>query len=167
MEEETKEQKKRGRKTLSEQQLEFCKLVASQGMDPMEAMLQVYPGRKTYSRGNQNMLLNKLKSHPLVQKELERLFAIVRDNEVLGDLYSFDKGVRTLVEELDRANKRIEEVGYFSESMHRVILTTIQELNRMYGFNLVDRNGNSTGKSMNVTFVNVNQEGGVVFDAKE
>ena len=161
-----KERKKPGRKTLSEQQKEFCKLVASQGKEPMEAMLEVYPNRKTYSKGNQNMLLKKLKEHPLIQQEMERLFKIVRENEVLGDLYNFDSGVRYLHEEIERANRIIEERG-FSESMHRVILTSVQELNRMYGFNIVDRNGNSTNNGMNVTFVNVNQEGGVVFEAKD
>ena len=70
-------------------------------------------------------------------------------------MYDFDKGVQLLTENIEMAKKNIEQDGgHLSWNNHRIILTSVQELNRMYGYNIVDRNGN-TGGTMNVTFVKV------------
>lgn len=158
--EENKEKQTRDRK-LTDIQENFCKLIATQGMEPLAAMLEVYPSRKGYSTGNQNQLLKKLMNNPRVVARLKELYMEIRNNEVLGDMYNFDKGVKLLVDNIDRANKRVENGELFTESIHRIILTSVQELNRMYGFNIVDRNGNSGG-TMNVTFVKVDKTEGDV-----
>ena len=158
--EENKEKQTRDRK-LTDIQENFCKLIATQGMEPLAAMLEVYPSRKGYSTGKQNQLLKKLMNNPRVVARLKELYMEIRNNEVLGDMYNFDKGVKLLVDNIDRANKRVENGELFTESIHRIILTSVQELNRMYGFNIVDRNGNSGG-TMNVTFVKVDKTEGDV-----
>ncbi len=160
-----KEEKKVFNRPLTEQQEQYCMLVATQGMEPLEAMLTAYPSRKTYARNNQLMLLNKMKKHPQITARLEELYKAIQEHEVLGDVYNFEKGAQYLNEEINNAKKAIEEKG-FSEAMHRVILTSVQELNRMYGFNLIDKNGNSKS-GMNVTFINVKNEGDVVVESKE
>lgn len=158
--EEEKETKSLDRK-LTDQQEEFCKLVAK-GTEPMDAMLEVYPSRKGYATGNQTQLLKKLMNNTRVVARLKELYLEIRNNQVLGDLYDFDKGVQLLVENIDKAKKNIEEDGgHLSWNNHRIILTSVQELNRMYGFNIVDRNGN-TGGSMNITFVKVDKTEGDV-----
>ena len=144
---------------LTDTQENFCKLIATQGMEPLEAMLQLYPSRKGYSTGNQNQLLKKLMANPRVVARLKELYLEIRENQVLGDMYNFDKGVKLLAKNIEHAEKRIQENGYITESLHRIILTSVQELNRMYGFNIVDRNGN-TGGSMNKTFVKVDKPEG-------
>lgn len=146
---------------LTDIQENFCKLIATQGMEPLDAMLQVYPSRKGYSTGNQNQLLKKLMNNPRVVARLKELYTEIRNNEVLGDMYNFDKGVKLLTENIELAKKRIEKEGVLTESIHRIILTSVQELNRMYGFNIVDRNG-GTGGTMNVTFVKVDKTEGDV-----
>ena len=146
---------------LTDIQENFCKLIATQGLEPLDAMLQVYPSRKGYSTGNQNQLLKKLMNNPRVVARLKELYAEIRNNEVLGDMYNFDKGVKLLTENIELAKKRIEKEGVLTESIHRIILTSVQELNRMYGFNIVDRNG-GTGGTMNVTFVKVDKTEGDV-----
>ena len=158
--EENKEKQTRDRK-LTDIQENFCKLIATQGMEPLAAMLEVYPSRKGYSTGNQNQLLKKLMNNPRVVARLKELYMEIRNNEVLGDMYNFDKGVKLLVDNIDRANKRVENGELFTESIHRIILTSVQELNRMYGFNILHRNGNSGG-TMNVTFVKVDKTEGDV-----
>lgn len=155
---------KPGRTTLTENQEQFCKLII-QGKPPLEAMLEVFPNRKSYSKGNQNMLVKKLQNNPKVIKRLEELFVELRNNEVLGDMYNFDKGVKLLTSEIERAEAIIAE-GTFNEALHRVILSSIQELNRMYGFNLIDKNGKAGG-TVNVTFVNVDKPEGDVKIGKE
>ena len=139
---------------LSVQQEEFCKLVA-QGKEPLEAMLQVYPNRKKYSKGNQNQALKMVLNSRAVEKRLQELYAELRQNEILGDMYDFDKGVKLLLEDIRLAKERIEN-EQITESLHRIIFTSVQELNRMYGFNIIDKDGNKQG-TMSVTFVNVNQ----------
>lgn len=151
---------KRDRK-LTDIQENFCKLIATQGMEPLDAMLQLYPSRKGYAIGNQNQLLKKLMTNPRVVERLKELYLEIRNNEVLGDMYNFDKGVKLLSDNIERANKRVENGEPFTESIHRIILTSVQELNRMYGFNIVDRNG-GTGGSLNVTFVKVDKTEGDV-----
>ena len=146
---------------LTDIQENFCKLIATQGMEPLDAMLEVYPSRKGYSTGNQNQLLKKLMNNPRVIARLKELYTEIRNNEVLGDMYNFDKGVKLLTENIELAKKRIEKEGVLTESIHRIILTSVQELNRMYGFNIVDRNG-GTGGTMNVTFVKVDKTEGDV-----
>lgn len=146
---------------LTDIQENFCKLIATQGLEPLDAMLQVYPSRKGYSTGNQNQLLKKLMNNPRVVARLKELYTEIRNNEVLGDMYNFDKGVKLLTENIELAKKRIEKEGVLTESIHRIILTSVQELNRMYGFNIVDRNG-GTGGAMNVTFVKVDKTEGDV-----
>lgn len=155
------EKKKPGRRKLTDNQDQFCKLIATQGMKPMDAMLQVFPNRKSYAVQNQQRLLKEMVNNPKIQTRLEELYKEIRDNEVLGDLYNFDKGAKLLINNIERANKRVEDGEPFTESIHRIILTSVQELNRMYGFNIVDRNGNSGG-TMNVTFIKVDQTEGDV-----
>lgn len=146
---------------LTDIQENFCKLIATQGLEPLDAMLQVYPSRKGYSTGNQNQLLKKLMNNPRVVARLKELYTEIRNNEVLGDMYNFDKGVKLLTENIELAKKRIEKEGVLTGAIHRIILTSVQELNRMYGFNIVDRNG-GTGGTMNVTFVKVDKTEGDV-----
>lgn len=160
--EEEKLKSNRGRKTLTDNQKKFCQLVVS-GKEPLEAMLEVFPSRATYSIGNQRMLLKKMQEHPLIKKQLAEMFTELRESNVIGNAYDFNKGVALLNEEIQLAKKKIEE-GNFSESIHRIILTSVQELNRMYGYNIVDRNGN-TNNSVNITFVDVKQPEGVIIDA--
>ena len=152
--EEEKAPKKVRNQALSKEQEQFC-LNVSKGMEPLEAMLQAYPNRRTYEQFNQNRLLKELQNNPRVIKRLKVLFEEIRNNEILGDMYDFDKGVRILLEEIRLAKEKIQDNG-ITESMHRVIFTSIQELNRMYGFNIFDREGNQQG-AMNVTFVNVDR----------
>lgn len=153
-------EKKSLNRKLTDIQEEFCKLVA-QGSEPIDAMLQVYPSRKGYAVGNQNQLLNKLMNNPRVIERLKELYLELRNNQVLGDLYDFNQGVKLLVDNIDYAKKRIEEQKFITKPLHDIILSSVQELNRMYGYNIVDRNGN-TGGTMNVTFVKVdNTEGDV------
>ena len=153
-EEKEKAPKKKGNYALSQQQEQFC-INVSHGMAPLEAMLQAYPNRRTYEQFNQNRLLKELQENPRVIEKLKTLFEEIRNNEILGDMYDFDKGVRILLEEIRLAKEKIEDVG-ITEAMHRVIFTSVQELNRMYGFNIFDREGNQQG-AMNVTFVNVDR----------
>lgn len=157
--EEEKEKKTINRK-LSDEQEQFCMLVAH-GKEPMDAMFEVYPSRRGYATGNQTQLLKKLMNNPRVTARLTELFNEVRNNQVLGDMYDFDKGVRLLVENIELAKKSIEEDKTLTWNNHRIILTSVQELNRMYGFNIVDRNG-GTGGTMNVTFVKVDKTEGDV-----
>ena len=103
-------------------------------------------------------------NNPRVVARLKELYMEIRNNEVLGDMYNFDKGVKLLVDNIDRANKRVGNGELFTESIHRIILTSVQELNRMYGYNIVDRNGN-TNNSVNITFVDVKKPEGVIIDA--
>lgn len=152
---------------LTDIQENFCKLIATKGMEPLDAMLEVYPSRKGYSTGNQNQLLKKLMANPRVVARLKELYLEIRNNEVLGDMYSFDKGVKLLTDNIEMAKARLQNGGVITESIHRIILTSVQELNRMYGFNIVDRNG-GTGGSLNVTFVKVDKtEGDVMIGGKE
>lgn len=155
-----KEEKRVVERKLTDIQENFCKLIAAQGMEPLEAMLQVYPSRKGYAIGNQNQLLKKLMQNPRVIERLKELYLEIRNNEVLGDMYNFDKGVKLLSENIELAKKRLENEP-LTESIHRIILTSVQELNRMYGYNIVDRNG-GTGGSLNVTFVKVDKTEGDV-----
>lgn len=160
------EKAKTGRKTLTKTQEQYCQLIVTQGMEPLDAMLTVFPNRASYSIGNQKMLLKKLQDNEKVTKRLEELFTELRENTQLGDLYNFDVGVKLLLGQIEKAQEKLKE-GNFSESLHRIILTSVQELNRMYGFNIVDRNGN-TGPTVNVTFVDVNKpKEGVVIDAQK
>lgn len=156
---EEKEKKTVNRK-LSDEQEQFCMLVAH-GKEPMDAMFEVYPSRKGYATGNQTQLLRKLMNNPRVLARLKELFDEVRNNQVLGDMYDFEKGVKLLVENIELAKKSIEEDKTLTWNNHRIILTSVQELNRMYGFNIVDRNG-GTGGTMNVTFVKVDKTEGDV-----
>ena len=155
-EQKEKQARKRVNQPLSPQQEQFCLNVAH-GIEPLEAMLQAYPNRRTYEKFNQNRLLKELQENPRVIEKLKTLFEEIRNNEILGDMYDFDKGVRIL--------EKIEDSG-FSESMHRVIFTSVQELNRMYGFNIIDKHGNQQG-AMNVTFVNVDRSKVTTVVAKE
>ena len=158
------EKRKTGRITLTDNQEQFCKLVV-QGKEPLEAMLTVYPNRGHYDIGNQRMLLRQMQKNPRITERLEVLFKELRNNEVIGDLYNFDKGVKLLTDEIEKAKEYITN-GNFSEALHRIILTSVQELNRMYGFNIVDKNGNSSG-SVNITFVNVRKPEGDDINGKK
>lgn len=151
---EEKPKKRKYDAPLSKQQEQFC-INISHGIEPLEAMLMAYPNRRTYEQFNQNRLLKELQENPRVVERLKLMFEEIRNNEVLGDMYDFDKGVRILLEEIRLAKEKIEQNG-ISEPMHRVIFTSVQELNRMYGFNIFDREGNQQG-AMNVTFVNVDR----------
>lgn len=163
-EQKEKQTRKRVNQPLSPQQEQFCLNVAH-GIEPLEAMLKAYPNRRTYEKFNQNRLLKELQENPRVIEKLKALFEEIRNNEILGDMYDFDKGVRILLEEIRLAKEKIEDSG-FSESMHRVIFTSVQELNRMYGFNIIDKHGNQQG-AMNVTFVNVDRSKVTTVVAKE
>lgn len=155
------EVKKHLDRKLTDIQEKFCQLVAH-GNEPMDAMLEVYPSRKTYATGNQTQLLKKLMNNPRIVSRLKELYLEIRNNQVLGDMYDFDKGVQLLTENIEMAKKNIEQDGgHLSWNNHRIILTSVQELNRMYGYNIVDRNGN-TGGTMNVTFVKVDKTEGDV-----
>lgn len=155
------EVKKHLDRKLTDIQEKFCQLVAH-GNEPMDAMLEVYPSRKTYATGNQTQLLKKLMNNPRIVSRLRELYLEIRNNQVLGDMYDFDKGVQLLTENIELAKKNIEQDGgHLSWNNHRIILTSVQELNRMYGYNIVDRNGN-TGGTMNVTFVKVDKTEGDV-----
>ena len=155
------EVKKHLDRKLTDIQEKFCQLVAH-GNEPMDAMLEVYPSRKTYATGNQTQLLKKLMNNPRIVSRLRELYLEIRNNQVLGDMYDFDKGVQLLTENIELAKKNIEQDGgHLSWNNHRIILTSVQELNRMYGYNIVDRNGN-TGGTMNVTFVKVDKTAGDV-----
>lgn len=154
------EEKKTVNRKLSDEQEQFCMLVAH-GKEPMDAMFEVYPTRKGYATGNQTQLLKKLMDNPRVVARLKELFMEVRNNQVLGDMYDFEKGVKLLCENIELAKKSIEEDKTLTWNNHRIILTSVQELNRMYGFNIVDRNG-GTGGTMNVTFVKVDKTEGDV-----
>lgn len=155
------EVKKHLDRKLTDIQEKFCQLVAH-GNEPMDAMLEVYPSRKTYATGNQTQLLKKLMNNPRIVSRLRELYLEIRNNQVLGDMYDFDKGVQLLTENIEMAKKNIEQDGgHLSWNNHRIILTSVQELNRMYGYNIVDRNGN-TGGTMNVTFVKVDKTEGDV-----
>lgn len=155
------EVKKHLDRKLTDIQERFCQLVAH-GNEPMDAMLEVYPSRKTYATGNQTQLLKKLMNNPRIVSRLKELYLEIRNNQVLGDMYDFDKGVQLLTENIEMAKKNIEQDGgHLSWNNHRIILTSVQELNRMYGYNIVDRNGN-TGGTMNVTFVKVDKTEGDV-----
>lgn len=155
------EVKKHLDRKLTDIQEKFCQLVAH-GNEPMDAMLEVYPSRKTYATGNQTQLLKKLMNNPRIVSRLKELYLEIRNNQVLGDMYDFDKGVQLLTENIELAKKNIEQDGgHLSWNNHRIILTSVQELNRMYGYNIVDRNGN-TGGTMNVTFVKVDKTEGDV-----
>lgn len=155
------EVKKHLDRKLTDIQEKFCQLVAH-GNEPMDAMLEVYPSRKTYATGNQTQLLKKLMNNPRIVARLRELYLEIRNNQVLGDMYDFDKGVQLLTENIEMAKKNIEQDGgHLSWNNHRIILTSVQELNRMYGYNIVDRNGN-TGGTMNVTFVKVDKTEGDV-----
>lgn len=155
------EVKKHLDRKLTDIQEKFCQLVVH-GNEPMDAMLEVYPSRKTYATGNQTQLLKKLMNNPRIVSRLKELYLEIRNNQVLGDMYDFDKGVQLLTENIEMAKKNIEQDGgHLSWNNHRIILTSVQELNRMYGYNIVDRNGN-TGGTMNVTFVKVDKTEGDV-----
>lgn len=154
------EGKKTVNRKLSDEQEQFCMLVAH-GKEPMDAMFEVYPTRKGYATGNQTQLLKKLMDNPRIVARLKELFMEVRNNQVLGDMYDFEKGVKLLCENIELAKKSIEEDKTLTWNNHRIILTSVQELNRMYGFNIVDRNG-GTGGTMNVTFVKVDKTEGDV-----
>ena len=155
------EVKKHLDRKLTDIQEKFCQLVAH-GNEPMDAMLEVYPSRKTYATGNQTQLLKKLMNNPRIVSRLRELYLEIRNNQVLGDMYDFDKGVQLLTDNIEMAKKNIEQDGgHLSWNNHRIILTSVQELNRMYGYNIVDRNGN-TGGTMNVTFVKVDKTEGDV-----
>ena len=150
----TPKKRKSPNRKITEQQDKFCMLIAH-GTEPLEAMLQVYPNRKKYNKGNQNQILKQMLDSNVVKKRLEELYSELRQNEVLGDMYDFDKGVHLLLDNIRLAKERIEN-EMLTESLHRIILTSVQELNRMYGFNIIDKDGNKAG-TMNVTFVNVNE----------
>lgn len=154
------EEKKTVNRKLSDEQEQFCMLVAH-GKEPMDAMFEVYPTRKGYATGNQTQLLKKLMDNPRIVARLKELFMEVRNNQVLGDMYDFEKGVKLLCENIELAKKSIEEDKTLTWNNHRIILTSVQELNRMYGFNIVDRSG-GTGGTMNVTFVKVDKTEGDV-----
>lgn len=155
------EVKKHLDRKLTDIQEKFCQLVAH-GNEPMDAMLEVYPSRKTYATGNKTQLLKKLMNNPRIVARLKELYLEIRNNQVLGDMYDFDKGVQLLTDNIEMAKKNIEQDGgHLSWNNHRIILTSVQELNRMYGYNIVDRNGN-TGGTMNVTFVKVDKTEGDV-----
>ena len=80
-------------------------------------------------------------------------------------MYDFNKGARLLVDMIEMAQKDIEDKGTLTYNDHKIILNCVQELNKMYGFNIVDRNGN-TGASVNVTFMQVEQpKEGVIIEA--
>ena len=162
MEEEKKPSRRGKRTNLTEQQEKFCQLVVS-GKKPLEAMLEVFPSRQSYSQGNQNMLLRKMEENELIKKRMSQLFTELRESSIQGNMYDFNKGVQLLNKEIELAQQKIQE-GHFNESIHRIILTSVQELNRMYGYNIVDRNGN-TNNSVNITFVDVKQPEGVIIDA--
>lgn len=165
MEEEKKEKKKSGRITLTDNQERFCKMVVA-GKDPLEAMLEIFPNRANYSVGNQRMLVSQMQKNPKIINRTKELFEELRSNEVLGDLYDFNKGVQLLMKDIEMAQKYIDE-GKFSEAIHRVILTSVQELNRMYGFNVMSKNGD-TNNSVNITFIDVDRpEGGVNIGGKK
>lgn len=162
--EKPKKKSKQENRMLSEQQERFCKLVAT-GKDPMEAMLECYPSRRGYFKGNQQQLLNKLMSTERIERRLKELIVSIRNNEALGDLYDFNKGARLLVDMIEMAQKDIADKGTLTYNDHKIILNCVQELNKMYGFNIVDRNGN-TGASVNVTFMQVEQpKEGVIIEA--
>ena len=97
--EEEKPKSNRGRKTLTDNQKKFCQLVVS-GKEPLEAMLEVFPSRATYSIGNQRMLLKKMQEHPLIKKQLAEMFTELRESNVIGNAYDFNKGVALLNEEI-------------------------------------------------------------------
>ena len=145
---------------LTDIQENFCMLIA-QGSEPLDAMLEVYPSRKGYSTGNQNQLLKQLMQNPRVVNRLKELYQEIRNNVVLGDMYNFDKGVKLLADNIESAKQRIDEQGFINKPLHDIILSSVQELNRMYGYNIVDRNG-GTGGSLNVTFVKVDKTEGDV-----
>ena len=63
----TPKKRKSPNRKITEQQDKFCMLIAH-GTEPLEAMLQVYPNRKKYNKGNQNQILKHLKP-----KKIKRL----------------------------------------------------------------------------------------------
>ena len=64
------EVKKHLDRKLTDIQEKFCQLVAH-GNEPMDAMLEVYPSRKTYATGNQTQLLKKLMNNPRIVSRLK------------------------------------------------------------------------------------------------
>ena len=81
------------------------------------------------------------------------MYAEIRGNLTIEELYSFEKGVKSLIKQKERVEERLEK-GEFSGELHKILLTTIQELNKMFGFNLVGRDG-KWGSNVNINFVNV------------
>ena len=69
---EEKAPKKVRNQALSKEREQFC-LNVSKGMEPLEAMLQAYPNRRTYEQFNQNRLLKELQNNPRVIKRLKVL----------------------------------------------------------------------------------------------
>ena len=93
--EEEKVPKKVRNQALSDEQEQFC-LKVVHGEEPLEAMLSIYTGRRAYTKGNQNRLLKQMMENPRIVNRLSELYQELRNNEVLADMYDFDKGVTAL-----------------------------------------------------------------------
>lgn len=144
---------KTGRKTVTEQQQIFCDAIVLEKMSIEEAYLKAYPKSRNYKPTQIRALYNKLQNSPNVQKRIEEMYAEIRGNLTIEELYSFEKGVKSLIKQKERVEERLEH-GEFSGELHKILLTTIQELNKMFGFNLVGRDG-KWGSNVNINFVNV------------
>lgn len=152
---EVKVKEKTGRKTLTAQQKQFAELVVLEAMDPLEAMFEAYPSRRGYDKANQSSRKSALLKNEKVKAYMEQLIVQLREQRPLTELYNFDMGARLLIDAIDQA-KELAAMGKYTEGLHRIILSSVQELNRMYGFNLVKKDGTSVD-NFTVNFIDMSK----------
>ena len=70
----TPKKRKSPNRKITEQQDKFCMLIAH-GTEPLEAMLQVYPNRKKYNKGNQNHTYHLELHFALIQNIILLIFS--------------------------------------------------------------------------------------------
>lgn len=121
------------------------------GTEPKQAMFIAYPKTKNNTPQSQATRLSELMRHPKIVARVEELYKLVREEAEKKDLYSFEKGVQSLNKLITKAEAKIDE-REISEAMSRVIISAIQELNRMFGYS--DAKNKNQNENIQIVFVN-------------
>lgn len=134
---------------LTNEQEIYCNEVV-QGKSYKDAFDVAYPNNN-YSNRSKGVRISQINKNPKIVARVEELYKTVRMRLEDKTVYSFEDSVKSLRSLIQLAEKQIEENKLLKESQARIIISSIQELNKMFGYSTPKEGKDS---QVNVVFLN-------------